>query len=468
MNFETYQSPFSWRYGSQEMRKIWSEVNKRLIWRKLWVALAEAQAEFGLVTEEQVKDLKAHAENVDISRALQIEAEIHHDLMAEIKTFAEQCPVGGGIIHLGATSMDIVDNTDALRSKISIFLIQTQLAKLLISLLELVERYAETSIIAMTHIQPAEPTTLGYRFAVYAQDLLADWDQLEAIHTNYKAKGFKGAVGTAASYSDLVGEENFEKFEQNLSQKLSIDFFPITTQTYPRRQDFHLLNALASIGASLYKFAFDLRILQSPQIGEWSEPFREKQVGSSAMPFKRNPINAEKLNSLGRMLAQLPRIAWDNAAHSLLERTLDDSANRRTTTPEAFLIADEMINVAHRIIKGLVVQTKALSTNLQTYAPFAATEKILIEAVKQGADRQELHEVIRQHAIIAWREIQQGNENPLPSRLENDQKLQSYLSRDTIRQILNTSDYIGIAADRAKKISIQKNRLSDWLVQNIS
>ena len=186
------------------------------------------------------------------------------------------------------------------------------------------------------------------------------------------------------------------------------------------------------------------------------------------MPFKRNPINAEKLNSLGRMLAQLPRIAWDNAAHSLLERTLDDSANRRTTTPEAFLIADEMINVAHRIIKDLVVQTKALSTNLQTYAPFAATEKILIEAVKQGADRQELHEVIRQHAIIAWREIQQGNENPLPSRLENDQKLQSYLSRDTIRQILNTSDYIGIAADRAKKISIQKNRLSDWLVQNIS
>ncbi len=465
MDFENYQSPYSWRYGSKPMRRIWSEHNKRLIWRKLWVALAEAQAEFGLVNDEQISDLKAQAGNIDIRRALEIEAEIHHDLMAEIKTFAEQCPIGGRILHLGATSMDIVDNTDALRVKQSIRVIQIILTKLLVELLTLVEKYADTPIIALTHIQPAEPSTLGYRFAVYAQDLLTDWEYLASLDAVYKGKGFKGAVGTAAAYTDLIGLDNFELFERLLSRKIGLEFFPIATQTYTRKQDYHLLHILASIGSTLYKFAFDLRILQSPPFGEWSEPFKEKQVGSSAMPFKRNPINAEKINSLGRMLAQMPRIAWDNAAHSLFERTLDDSANRRSLLPEAFLITDEMLTVTHKLIKGLVINSHALSANLQTYAPFAATEKILMLAVKRGGDRQELHELIREHSMVAWQEIQEGAGNPLSRRLMEDQKILSYLSSEEIQQMLDLQAHTGIAAERAKQISKEKKRLIEWLAQ---
>jgi len=465
MDFENYQSPFSWRYGSKPMRRIWSEHNKRLIWRKLWVALAETQAEFGLVTPEQISDLKAHADNIDLRRALEIEAEIHHDLMAEIKTYAEQCRIGGRILHLGATSMDIVDNTDALRVKQSIRVVRIILTELLIELLERIQEYANTPIIALTHIQPAEPSTLGYRLAVYAQDLLTDWDQLASIDAAYKGKGFKGAVGTAAAYTDLVGPDNFEIFESLLSRKVGLEFFPIATQTYTRKQDLHLLNILASIGATLYKFAFDLRILQSPPFGEWSEPFKEKQVGSSAMPFKRNPINAEKLNSLGRMLAQMPRVAWDNAAHSLFERTLDDSANRRSLMPEAFLVTDEMLMVTHKLVKGLVINSHALSANLQTYAPFAATEKILMLAVKRGGDRQELHELIREHSMIAWKEIQGGKENPLSRRLLADSILLSFLSAEEIQQMLDLKAHTGIAAERAKQISHEKTRLVNWLSQ---
>ena len=463
MDFENYQSPYSWRYGTQPMRRIWGEHNKRLIWRKLWVALAEVQAEFGLVSTEQINDLKAQAENIDLRRALEIEAEIHHDLMAEIKTFAEQCPTGGRILHLGATSMDIVDNADALRVKQSIRVIQIILTKLLIEILSLVEKYADTPIIALTHIQPAEPSTLGYRFAVYAQDLLTDWDHLASLDADYKGKGFKGAVGTAAAYTDLIGLNNFEIFEGMLSRKVGLEFFPIATQTYTRKQDYHLLNTLASIGATLYKFAFDLRILQSPPFGEWSEPFKEKQVGSSAMPFKRNPINAEKLNSLGRMLAQLPRVAWDNAAHSLFERTLDDSANRRSLLPEAFLITDEMLTVTHKLINGIVIHPQALSGNLQTYAPFAATEKILMLAVKRGGDRQELHEIIREHSMIAWQAIQAGKDNPLSHSLLEDPKLLSYLSLEEIQQMLDLQAHTGIASERARRISKEKKRLMDWL-----
>ena len=418
---------------------------------------------FDLVTPEQVADLERQADKIDIPRAMEIEAEINHDLMAEIRTYAEQCPVGGGIIHLGATSMDIVDNADALRVKQSLSLLRPKLAELIIALLELVEAQAETPIIAMTHIQPAEPSTLGYRFAVYAQDLLSDWDQLAEIDATYTAKGFKGAVGTAAGYANLVGAENFNRFEELLSEKLGIPFFPVTTQTMPRKQDLHLMNVLASLGASLYKFAFDLRILQSPSLGEWREPFREKQVGSSAMPFKRNPINAEKINSLARLLAQYPRIAWDNAAHSLLERTLDDSANRRTHMPEALLIADELLIVSKRIIEGLVIDREAIRRNLLTYAPFAATERVMLSAVKKGADRQQVHEFIRQHAMSAWEVIQAGKPNPLAGLVSQDEYLMKFLTPDEILAMFDATQYTGIAAERAKKLVQQAAPLKAWL-----
>ncbi|MBN2043699.1 MAG: adenylosuccinate lyase [Anaerolineales bacterium] len=453
MDFSKYQSPFTWRYGSEEMRTIWSEENKRHIWRKLWVALAEIQAEYGITSQAQVQDLIDHANQINIARALEIEAEIHHDLMAEIKTFAEQCPVGGGIIHLGATSMDIIDNADALRVQQSLIIIKAQLEGLITSLLDKVETYAATPMIAMTHIQPAEPSTLGYRLAMYAQDLLADWEQISNVAENYKAKGFKGAVGTAAAYTDLIGLENISGFESKLSQKLGIEFFPVTTQTYPRKQDLHLINTLASLGASLYKFAFDLRILQSPPFGELSEPFKEKQVGSSAMPFKRNPINAEKLNSLGRLLAQMPRTAWDNAAHSLLERTLDDSANRRILLPETFLLSDEMLRVTRRVVDGLEVNQNSIRKNLETYAPFAATERVLIAAVKNGADRQEIHEVLRQHSLKAWDAVQQGKPNPLSQIIAADEHLKTFLDVAEITALMDAGSHTGIAESRARDLA---------------
>ncbi|RME09011.1 MAG: adenylosuccinate lyase, partial [Ardenticatenia bacterium] len=306
----TFISPFTWRYGSPEMRAIWSEVEKRRLWRRIWVALAEAQAAAGLVTAEQVADLRAHMDEIDIERAHEIEAEIHHDLMAEVRTFAEQCPVGGGIIHLGATSMDIEDNADALRIRRALDLLIERVRGLLTTLADLIEREADHVCMGFTHLQPAEPTTVGYRLANYAQDLLSDYELLQQVRASIRGKGFKGAVGTAASYAELLAGTGMtpREMERRVMEALGLEPFLIAHQTYPRRQDWLVLNALAGVAMTLYRLAFDVRLLQSPPFGEWREPFGKKQVGSSAMPFKRNPINAEKMDSIGRYLAQLPRI----------------------------------------------------------------------------------------------------------------------------------------------------------------
>ncbi len=457
-DFDHYLSPFSWRYASPEMREIWSETNKRRLWRQIWVALAQTQAEFGVVRPEQVADLRAHMDEINVPRALEIEAEIHHDLMAEVRTFGEQCPTGKGIIHLGATSMDIEDNADALRLRQSLDLILTKLGDLLNLFAEKILAYADTPIIAFTHLQPAEPSTLGYRLAFYAQDLLADWEQLRRVRAEIKGKGFKGAVGTAAAYAELLGTDQVEAFEARLSAQLGLPFFLITNQTYPRKQDYFVISTLAGMGASIYKFAFDLRLLQSPPIGEWSEPFAEKQVGSSAMPFKRNPINAEKMNSLARMLAQMPPVAWNNAAHNLLERTLDDSANRRSLLPEAFLISDELLKSAARIIRGLQVNDKAVESNLATYAPFASTERLLMALVKAGADRQEMHERLRDLAMDAWQHVRQGRANPLAALAAEDQQFTQYLSPEKIRALMQVENYTGIAKERARELAYQVQR----------
>ncbi len=340
---ETYLSPLTWRYGSDEMRRIWSTAHQRRLFRRIWVALAEAQADYGLVTPEQVADLRAHAQDIDIERAHEIEAETHHDLMAEVKTFAEQCPVGGGIIHLGATSMDIEDNADALRLCEGLDLVLERLRALLAGLAEQIEARADQACMGYTHLQPAEPTTVGYRLAQYGFDLLTDLEELQRTRDGLRGKGIKGATGTSASYVQLLasppatgatgssgspdaGEMGRARdLEAKVMAKLGLEAFPVATQTYPRKQDWLVLNALAGLAGSLYKFAFDLRILQAQPFGEWNEPFGSRQVGSSAMPFKRNPIRAENMDSLARLVAALPRVAWDNAAHSLLERTLDDS-----------------------------------------------------------------------------------------------------------------------------------------------
>ena len=452
MSFSSYLSPFSWRYGSDEMRRLWSEEHKRRLWRRIWVALAETQSEFGLVTPAQVEGLRYHADEVNVERSLAIEAEIHHDLMAEVKVFAEQCPVGGGIIHLGATSMDIEDNADALRVRAALDLVLASLAKLLVRFAELIEQYADTPVIAFTHLQPAEPTTLGYRLAMVAQDLLEDFQELRKQKAECRGKGFKGAVGTSASYAELIGADNLADFESRLSEKLDLPFFDIASQTYPRRQDFTVVNALASLAASLHKFAFDLRLLQSPPIGELSEPFGSKQVGSSAMPFKRNPIRAEKIDSLARYLAGLPRLAWDNAAHSLLERTLDDSANRRILLPESFLAADEILRTARDVLAGLRFDADAAARNLAVYGPFAATERLLMRLVKAGAGRGSAHEAIRAHSLAAWDAIRCGDANPLVESLIHDAGLQKILSEEKMRAALDYAGYVGDAPARAREL----------------
>lgn len=449
--YEAYASPFSWRYGSPQMRAIWSEVTKRRLWRRVWLALAEAQCSFGLVTAAQVEELRAHVEEIDLARAQQIEAEIQHDLMAELRVFADQCPSGGAILHLGATSMDIEDNAEVLRIRAALDLTIERLREVLRALADQIERWADVVCMGFTHLQPAEPTTVGYRLAQYAQDLWLDYQEACHVRDHLRGKGLSGAVGTAASYVQLLGSaEAARAMERQVMQRLGLDAFAVTTQTYPRKQDWRVLNVLAGIAASLYKFAFDLRILQQPTLGEWMEPFGARQVGSSAMPFKRNPIHAENMDSLARYVAALPRVAWDNAAHSLLERTLDDSANRRVILPEAFLAVDELLLRALRLVRALHIDPEASARLLRTYGIFAATERLLMELVKAGADRQHMHEVIRQHSMAAWEALRRGEANPLMQRLSGDSTITAYLPPERVRTLLDATQHIGDAPARAR------------------
>jgi adenylosuccinate lyase len=449
--FDTYLSPFTWRYSSTGMRKIWSETHKRELWRRIWLALAETQADYGLVQPAQIAELQANVTAVDVPRSLEIEAEIHHDLMAELRVYAEQCPSSGGILHMGATSMDIEDNAQVLLFREALALVTQRLESLILVFLELIDKWADFDVIGYTHLQPAEPITLGYRLAQYAQDLYMDWIVIRQLASAIRGKGFKGAVGTGASFHDLLGLDDLADFEADVMDRLGLPYFTITTQTYPRKQEYQLVSALAGLGGSLYKFAFDLRVLQSPPVGELREPFGRSQVGSSAMPFKRNPIQAEKIDSLARALAQMPRLAWDNAAHSLLERTLDDSANRRSMLAEAFLISDELLIVAGRILAGLEVDELAIARNLATYGPFAATERLLMALSRAGADRQEMHERLRRLSLTAWQTIQRGKPNPLVELLCQDEGVLDYLPTERVRSLMTAEGYIGDAPQRARE-----------------
>ena len=452
---ETFLSPFTWRYGSDDMRRLWSQTHKRQIWRRLWVALAEAQQSVGLVNAEQVADLRDHQDEINIDRAHQLEAELHHDLMAEVYTFAEQCPVGGGIIHLGATSMDIEDNADALCLRDALDLLIQKMAALLVQFATRIDATADTVCMAFTHLQPAEPTTVGYRLAFTAQDLLADYEALKRVRAALRGKGFKGAVGTSASYTELLHGTGMtpRDLEQRILSAFGLEAFEVTHQTYPRRQDYDILTVLAGFGATAYKFAFDLRILQSPVIGEWHEPFGTRQIGSSAMPFKRNPIHSENIDSMARYLAGLPRVAWDNTAHHLLERTLDDSANRRVVLPEAFLTADEILTRLTRLIIGMRIDDNSIQRTLRTYGVFAATERLLMEAGRRGGNRQELHEVIRQHSLTAWEALRQDQPNPLISLLQADPHFTALIPADEIPALLTAEAHIGDAPERARRMA---------------
>jgi adenylosuccinate lyase len=439
------------------MRQLWSEAGRRRAWRRVWVALAQAQAEAeaGLVTPEQVADLLAHQDQIDLPRSLALEADLRHDVMAEIHCYAEQCQIGGGIIHLGATSMDILDNAEVLRLRAALAMLQTRLAEILGALAALIEAQADTPIMAFTHLQPAEPSTLGYRLAQYAQDFLADWEALKNTLGDLRGKGLKGAVGTSASYVALLEGTGISagQLEARAMAALGLPYFPVATQTYPRKQDWRVWTALASLAGTCYKFAFDLRLLQSPPIGEWSEPFGQKQVGSSAMPFKRNPIKAENIDSLARWVAAQGSVLWDNAAHSLLERTLDDSANRRMVLPEICLALDEILAQVGALIRGGSFHTAAIERNLAAYGPFAATENLLMALARAGADRQAMHEVLREHSLAAWAALQAGGENPLLGRLQSDSRLLAYLSGEAIGAAMQAGDYVGEAPTRARALA---------------
>ncbi len=452
---DTFISPFTWRYGSAPMREIFSEVHKRRLLRDIWIAIAESQMEAGLVSGEQVDDLKAHRNEIDIERATEIEDVIRHDLMAEIKTYAEQCPVGGKIIHLGATSMDILDNMDVIRQKEALTILKESLEKLLSAFAERITSEAATPCMAFTHIQPAEVTTVGYRLAQVAQDLLDDYEDICALLSRLKGKGIKGAVGTAASYQSLLEGTGMSarQFEQKVMERISLTAFEGATQVYPRKQDYRIGTVLAGLCATLYKFALDIRMLQTPPIGEWNEPFREKQVGSSAMPFKRNPINSEKIDSLCRTAISSADTLWHNASSMILERTLDDSANRRIVLPELFLTCDEVLSTSLRLIDGLVFNKATIERNLGTYGLFAATERVLMELGRKGADRQEMHERIREHSLAAWPYVMKGDENPLLSLMADDEQMQNYLTREEIIALMDASGYTGEAEERALNIA---------------
>jgi adenylosuccinate lyase len=467
MDYRTYASPFSWRYGRAELRSLFSDEVRRRLWRAVWVALAEAQAAEGLLSAEEVADLRAHADHIDIDAALAIEREIAHDLMAEIRVFAAQAKRGGPKLHLGATSMDIEDTVETYRLRAGLALVGDRLHGLLIALAQRVREYADLACMAFTHLQPAEPTTLGYRFAVYAQDLLVDDAALRFVFENLTTKGLRGAVGTAASYEYLLDQSGRSaQIESYVLSKFGLEAREISTQTYPRKLDYLLLSALAGLGASLSKFAADVRILSSPEFGEVSEPFGNAQVGSSAMPFKRNPVLCERIDSLARLLPGYSQVAWQNAATNFLERTLDDSANRRTILPEALLCADELIGLARRVIEGLRVNERRIAQNLRSYGPFAGTETVMMEAVRSGGDRQQVHEIIRVAAMKAWEALARGEDNPLSTLLTEERALTSTVDPAEIRRLLDPSKHLGTAPQRARLLADRVDRLPPFPQQN--
>ena len=326
MTESTYASPFSWRYGRASLRTLFSEHERRRLWRAVWVALAESQAKSGLVSEEELADLRLHQGSIDLEAALAIEHEIGHDLMAEIRVYASQATVGGRRLHLGATSMDIEDTVETYRLRTALRVIAAEIDVILGAFVKVVRAHAHTVCMGFTHLQPAEPTTIGYRFALYAQDLFNDRDHLRFVSGRVRAKGVRGAVGTSASYTELLAGSGRTPADQeaDVLAAFGLEAEMVSAQTYPRKTDFLVLSALAGIGASLSKFAADVRVLSSPGFGEVFEPFGAKQVGSSAMPFKRNPVLCERIDSLARLLPGYADVAWQNAATNYLERTLDD------------------------------------------------------------------------------------------------------------------------------------------------
>ena len=441
-----YNSPLNSRYASKEMSYIFSDDMKFTTWRKLWVALAECEKELGLnITDEQINELKAHIDNINYEDAIKREKEVRHDVMSHVYAYGLQCPSAKGIIHLGATSCYVGDNTDVIIMRDALLLVKKKIVTVLDRLSKFAMQYKDMPTLGFTHFQPAQLTTVGKRATLWMQDLVMDIENIDHLLSTLKLRGVKGTTGTQASFMNLFegDEAKVKALDKMVAEKMGFDkSFGVTGQTYPRKLDSIILNTLSEVAQSAYKFSNDLRLLQNMK--EMEEPFEKHQIGSSAMAYKRNPMRSERMGALARYVivdALNPAIT---ASTQWFERTLDDSANKRISVAEAFLALDGVLNLYINISENMVVYDKVIAAHVNNELPFMATENIIMESVKRGGDRQELHERIREHSMAAAQRVKgEGLDNDLIKRIIADDSFN--LSKEEILAIIDPTKFVGRA-----------------------
>lgn len=449
---DTYESPLSARYASKEMKYIFSPDKKFRTWRKLWIALAESEKELGLpITQEQIDELKAHADDINYEVAQEREKIVRHDVMSHVYAYGVQCPNAKGIIHLGATSCYVGDNTDIIIMTEGLKLIRNKLITVIRNLSKFADEYKALPTLAFTHFQPAQPTTVGKRATLWLQELLMDLEDVEYQLSKAKLLGSKGTTGTQASFLELFDgdHEKCKMLDRKIAEKMGYKAcFPVSGQTYSRKLDSQFLNVLAGIAQSAAKFSNDVRLLQ--HLKEVEEPFEKNQIGSSAMAYKRNPMRSERIGSLSRYVMVDVLNGYFTTATQWFERTLDDSANKRLSVPEAFLAVDGILSLYANVADGLVVYPKVIEQRLRKELPFMATENIMMDAVKKrGADRQQLHEKIREHSMAASRVVKvEGGENDLLERIAADEAFGVTL--EELEKILKPENYTGRAKEQTE------------------
>lgn len=449
---DTYESPLSARYASKEMKYIFSPDKKFRTWRKLWIALAESEKELGLpITQEQIDELKAHADDINYEVAQEREKIVRHDVMSHVYAYGVQCPNAKGIIHLGATSCYVGDNTDIIIMTEGLKLIRNKLITVIRNLSKFADEYKALPTLAFTHFQPAQPTTVGKRATLWLQELLMDLEDVEYQLSKAKLLGSKGTTGTQASFLELFDgdHEKCKMLDRKIAEKMGYKAcFPVSGQTYSRKLDSQFLNVLAGIAQSAAKFSNDIRLLQ--HLKEVEEPFEKNQIGSSAMAYKRNPMRSERIGSLSRYVMVDVLNGYFTTATQWFERTLDDSANKRLSVPEAFLAVDGILSLYANVADGLVVYPKVIEQRLRKELPFMATENIMMDAVKKrGADRQQLHERIREHSMAASKVIkEEGGENDLLERIAADEAFGVTL--EELEKILKPENYTGRAKEQTE------------------
>ena len=467
MNHEIYQNPLNTRYASQEMSYIWSAQHKHSTWRKLWVALAESQRELGLnITQKQIEELKSNVDNIDFELAAEYEKKFRHDVMAHVHTYGDAAPEAKAIIHLGATSCFVTDNSELLQLKESSILIRNRLIRVIDQLARFAEDHKELPCLGFTHLQPAQPTTVGKRASLWCYDLVLDLEEIEHRLETLRFRGVKGTTGTQATFLQLFGgdHEKVEQLDRLVTEKMGFtNRYAVTGQTYSRKVDAQVLSCLSGVAQSAHKMGTDLRILQHRN--EIEEPFESHQIGSSAMAYKRNPMRSERMCALARFVMSLTSNAEQTMATQWMERTLDDSANRRLSLPQSFLATDAILLLYQNITKGLIVYPKMIEKHLQEYLPFMATEEILMAGVQSDGDRQELHEQIRFHSQEAAKAFKTSNQpNDLIERLKQD----PLFEKVDLEATLDVRRYIGRAPQQVValiegKIQSMRDDYSDVL-----